>query len=60
LGINAKKGLRKPILIDEFQNKKMIFFLKHRVKTFTETEIKEKWDCGKKLNTYCWTFFNQK
>jgi hypothetical protein len=49
LGINAKIGRRKPILIDEFQNKKMNFFLKHRVKTFTETEIKEKWDCGKKV-----------
>ena len=52
MDINAKIGIRKPILIDEFQNKMMKFFLKQRVKTFTETEIKGKLDCGEKLNTY--------
>jgi len=42
LDINAEIEPRKPILIDEFQNKKMIIFLKEQMKAFTIAGIKRR------------------
>ena len=53
MDINAKKGLRKPILIDEFQNKKRAKKFKIKSENFQKERKLNKGARGEKLNTYC-------